>query len=115
LLLLGAIAVAGTPPFGSFLAEWQILSVAADARQIATVVILCVSLAIAFIALAVQFAGVVFGDPPAKKVGAELPAGYSPSSALALTVVPGLLLTASLLLGVLLTSSAFALAEGVGR
>lgn len=111
MLLLAAVAVAGTPPFGSFLAEWQILSVAADAHHIATVVVLCIALAIAFIALSIRFAGMVFGEAPPKKedtAPAAAPA-FSPA------VIPALLLTASLLLGVLLTSAAFGPAEGVGR
>jgi hydrogenase-4 component F len=119
LLLLGAIAVAGTPPFGSFLAEWQILSVAADAPHIAVVFILCAALAIAFIALSMQFAGIVFGETPAKKAGAsESPPGppvRDSSLAGTLCVIPGLLLTVSLLLGMMLTPAAFAIVLGVAR
>jgi hydrogenase-4 component F len=111
LLLLAAFAVAGTPPFGSFLAEWQILSVAADSRQIATVIVLCAALAIAFIALSVQFAGIVFDETSAKK---EEPRP-TPVPVFLLLVIPGLLLTASLLLGVMLTPAAFAVAKGVAR
>jgi hydrogenase-4 component F len=111
LLLAGAIAVAGTPPFGSFLAEWQILSVAADTHHIATVIVLCIALTIAFIALSAQVAAIVFGDAPEKKEDMEL----SEAPVFSLAAVPGLLVTASLLLGVMLPPAAFALAEGMAR
>ncbi|HLK55681.1 MAG TPA: proton-conducting transporter membrane subunit, partial [Chthonomonadaceae bacterium] len=107
ILLLAVIAVAGTPPFGSFLAEWQILSAAAGARHIATVVVLCVALAIAFIALSVHTASMVFGEPAAGK--------SEERRAFSLTAIPGLLLIASLLLGVMLAPAVFALANEVAR
>jgi hydrogenase-4 component F len=106
LLLLGAIAVAGTPPFGSFLAEWQILSTAADTRHIATVIVLCIALAIAFIALSLQFAALIFGEiPPQREEGAATSAAFSQ------VIVPALLLLASLLLGLLLLPHLIPLAE----
>jgi hydrogenase-4 component F len=111
LLLLGAIAVAGTPPFGSFLAEWQILSAAADTRHIITVIVLCASLAVAFIALSARVTAIVFGKtPPAQEAA---PATTTPAFALA--TVPGVLMATSLLLGVLLPPVAFVLLEEVAR
>lgn len=109
LLLFGAIAVAGTPPFGSFLAEWQILAVAADGRHIATVVVLCVALAMAFIALAVQFGGVAFGET--RLDGEAEPMNNRAS----LIVVPAAMLAASLALGIMLPPALTALAQGFGR
>jgi hydrogenase-4 component F len=112
LLLAGVIAVVGTPPFGSFLAEWQILSVAADARHIATVIVLCIALAVAFIAISVQAAAILFGNPsPAPKEEWATPK----APAFSLAAIPGLLVMASLLLGVLLPPAVFALAEGLAR
>ena len=111
LLLLGAIAVAGTPPFGSFLAEWQILSAAADTRHIATVIVLCAALTVACIALSAQAMAIVFGRPlPGRAVAASTTA-----PGLALVTVPGLLMATSLLLGVMLPPIAFTLIEEVTR
>jgi hydrogenase-4 component F len=109
LLVLAVIAVAGTPPFGSFLAEWQILSVAADGGHVLTVIGLVLALAVAFIALSVQAASMALGEAPPRTEGEP------PGRALGLTAVPWLLVTASLLLGVALTPAAFALVEGVAR
>src|SRR5258708_21576749 len=68
LLLLAVIAVAGTPPFGSLLAEWQILTRAGDGGFIISVVVTLIGLAGAFIALAGPAAGIVFGWPgPAER------------------------------------------------
>jgi len=109
LLLLAAVAVAGTPPFGSFLAEWQILAAAADGRHIATVAIVCVALAVAFVGLAVQVGGVVFGDPlPA---GREERGGAGAST----LAVPAAMVMASLVLGTMLTPKLIALVAGFGR
>jgi hydrogenase-4 component F len=99
LLLLAAVAVAGTPPFGSFLAEWQILSTAADARHIATVAVLCAALAVAFIALIVQIGGVVFGD--ALQDSTERDA----ASSFGQVAVPFAMLAASLVLGLMLPAA----------
>jgi hydrogenase-4 component F len=63
LLLAGAVAVSGTPPFGSFMAEWRILSVAADSGHYLAVAITVLGLAIAFIALGKQVSAMLFGDP----------------------------------------------------
>jgi hydrogenase-4 component F len=107
-LFLGVIAVAGTPPFGSFLAEWQILSVAADARHPVTVIVLCMALAVAFMALSTQAASMVFGHTLLEHPGTV----RAPTPGWTLTAVPGMLVTASLLLGVMLPPAAFLLLEG---
>ncbi len=111
LLFAGAIAVAGTPPFGSFLSEWQILSRAADSNSVLTVIALCVCLAIAFIALSVQFSGVILGD----EVSSSKEAGIVQASALSAGIVPTILLITSLLLGIALTPAILHLASDISK
>jgi hydrogenase-4 component F len=106
LLLLLVAAVAGTPPFGSFVSEWQILASAADAHRVVVVVAIAGSLAVAFIALSIHISGVIFGKP-----AKELARG----NAVSLVLTPSLLLLATLLLGVMLTPRVLALAAGVAR
>jgi hydrogenase-4 component F len=109
LLFLLVVAVAGTPPFGSFLAEWQILAVAADHHNIGAVIALLIGLALSFVALSIQVNGVLFGKRNESGL-VKLRFG-----AFSLSVVPALLLTASLFLGIALTPRLFALAGGLAR
>jgi len=106
LLFALLVAVAGTPPFGGFLSEWQILTVAADHKQLATVIIVVVALAMAFIALSIHAAGMLLG-PIDKK--SKAPLSVRPSA----TVVA--LLAASLALGLMLTPSILAAAGELVR
>ena len=98
-LLAGAAAVTGTPPFGSFLAEWTILGHAADSGRGAAVVVLLASLAITFIAFSIHAGALLFGERPASPD--QRPIRESPS--LTATAVPVLLLALSLWLGLALT------------
>jgi hydrogenase-4 component F len=109
LLLLAFIAVAGTPPFGSFLAEWQILSVAGERGFTTSVVITLIGLTIAFIALMGQVVGIVFGEPSRK----EEPIGELVQFNFNRVVVPALLIVTSVLLGLMLPPTAMALAKGL--
>ncbi|MGO8671357.1 MAG: proton-conducting transporter membrane subunit [Capsulimonadaceae bacterium] len=112
LLLLLVAAVAGTPPFGSFPSEWLILSTAADARNAGVVVAIVLALALAFIAIAIQAADILFGAAPAT-FGHEAPPGRRVRLSLAL--VPSVLLAVSLGLGIALTPHLLALAGGIAR
>jgi hydrogenase-4 component F len=105
LLLLLLAAVAGTPPFGSFLSEWHILTLAADAHYAVVVATLVVALAIAFIALSIQAGDMVFG--PATKPAV--------AGAVSLLLVPALMLAMTLGLGIALTPALVAIAGGLGR
>jgi len=96
LALLAAFAVAGTPPFGSFLAEWRILQDTVDLRQFLVAAVVVVALATAFIAVSLQMGSVLMGAPPKRAV-----AGGWRSAA-----VPLALLAAALLLGLALPSQA---------
>lgn len=101
LLLAGGVAVAGTPPFGSFLAEWRILSIAADGGHSLTVGILVAALAIAFIAVSLHLGGMLFGEAEAlsrRTERLEVPAWGHLQSGVAL-VVPIALVAAALWLG----------------
>src|SRR5258708_7223773 len=111
LLLLAVIAVAGTPPFGSFLAEWQILTRAGDGGFLVSVVVMLIGLTVAFIALTVHASGIVFGEPGHMVRGSNASA-RAPAFGLA---VPGLLLAASLLLGVMLAPAAMSMVNGLAR
>jgi len=107
LLMLGIAAVAGTPPFGSFLAEWRILSFAADKHMPWVVAGLVLSLAMAFIALAMQSLDMALGNKTIKD-----PTNVRTRFAVSLVLVPVILLLGSLALGVLLPSSVLALLGG---
>lgn len=104
LLLAGGVAVAGTPPFGSFLAEWQILTQTVDSGHLPAAVVLCVALAIAFIAIGRHLAPLLLGKPATEAVG--------PTGGL---LVPTGLLAASLVLGTALTPHLYGLAQAVLR
>jgi hydrogenase-4 component F len=106
LLFALLVAVAGTPPFGGFLSEWQILTVAADQRQISTVIAIVAALAIAFIALSIHAAAMILG--PLDKVSKTLTA-VRPSATVTL------LLAASLVLGIMLTPAVVAAAGELTR
>ena len=112
LLFLLVAAVAGTPPFGSFLSEWQILSTAADARYAAVAVAIVVALALAFIALALQSAEILFGTPSTSTTPMDTSAIKVRAS---LALVPWTLLAVSLGLGLALSPHLLALAGGVAR
>lgn len=51
LLLAGAMAVTGTPPFGTFISEWMLLSLSFERHHILVAVLVLVSLTIAFVAI----------------------------------------------------------------
>lgn len=110
LLLAAAVAIAGSPPFGSFLAEWNILAGAADTRHIATVVLLCLALAVAFIALMLKVVGITLGALPAD---AKPP--VDGGSTLSRLAVPAVLLVLSLAMGLMLSPRVMALAGGISR
>ena len=94
LMLAGALAIAGAPPFGLFVSEFTIISGAITSHAWAAGVSIAVLLLIGFLALMGPFNRMVFGDgdsatlPPRSDLGAVV-------------LAPGyLLLAAVLLLGV---------------
>ena len=63
-LLLAALAVAGSPPFGLFLSEFTIIRAGLAQSSIVLVAALVILLAIVFVALVGAVAGMALGDSP---------------------------------------------------
>lgn len=85
-LLLGAIAIAGAPPFTLFISEFKILSVGFAAGQYWATGLLTALLVLAFIAILYQVGRVVFGEPEHGAPPVKLPA--TSMLALALAFIP---------------------------
>jgi hydrogenase-4 component F len=68
LWLLGFFAIAGSPPFGTFLGELQILRGAIDQGRIAVAVAYLASLAVAFAGMLALVLGMALGQPPEGKL-----------------------------------------------
>jgi hydrogenase-4 component F len=85
-LLLGAVAIAGAPPFALFISEFKILATGFGAGEYAATSVLAVLLVLAFIAILYQVGHIVFGEPQADAPRAKLPA--TSVAALALAFVP---------------------------
>jgi len=100
------VAVAGTPPFGSFLSEWKILTVLFDGRHFATAAFVAAALALAFVALNLNALEILLRD-----ADPDMP---RPSPARPSAVV-AVLLAASLVLGVALTPEMVRIAGGLVR
>ena len=98
-LLLAALAVGGSPPFGLFLSEFTIVRAGLRSSSVALVAALIVLLAVVFVALVSAVADMVFGAPrePARALEPAYP--DRTSSALAATPLVGGLLVL-LVLGV---------------
>lgn len=64
-LLLGALAIAGAPPFALFISEFKILSVGFGAGEYVATGLLTALLVLAFIAIVYQVGRIVFGEPEA--------------------------------------------------
>ncbi|MBP7863331.1 hypothetical protein KA183_16715 [bacterium] len=62
LLLLGGLAVTGTPPFGTFISEWMLLSLSVERHFSVVAVIILVSLTIAFIAIIYHIGRMLIGN-----------------------------------------------------
>lgn len=96
LLAAGTFAVAGSPPFGTFLSEWLLLASTVAAREIGAAVLVLVGLTLTFVAVASHVGRVLFGPAPSLS-------NKSPSAAWSL--VPAMLLALSLLSGLALAPS----------
>ncbi|MBY0357155.1 MAG: hypothetical protein K2W82_04065 [Candidatus Obscuribacterales bacterium] len=99
LLALSAFAVTGVPPFGVFISEWLILNELMVMGQFLPVAILLAGLALAFIAVSVHLGQILFGVP---KKNFRI---FRPTLS---SLVPGLLLLGSLVLGFTVTPSLLA-------
>jgi len=93
LLVAATFAVAGSPPFGTFLSEWLLLRDTLAAGQVTAAILVLMGLTLTFVAVASHVGRVVFGPAPAGRV--KLP----PST---WSITPAMLLLASLLAGLAL-------------
>jgi hydrogenase-4 component F len=93
LLAAGSFAVAGSPPFGTFLSEWLLLSATLAAGHVGAVVVVLIGLTLTFVAVAGHLGRVLFGARP------QLPVALP---GLGWSVAPALLVAASLLAGIAL-------------
>jgi hydrogenase-4 component F len=94
LLTLATFAVMGMPPFGSFISEMLILSRSATDGRWACCIALLVGLGLAFLAVATHVGRILFGGPKPN---------FSPYQPVRASLVPGMLIILSLLLGVVAT------------
>lgn len=92
LMILGALAVTGTPPFGTFISEWLLLSHSVEQKEWFVAGIVLVALTIAFISVSYHIGRVLVGNPSAHTLPDKLSIKNS--------IVPSLLTVLSLVLGV---------------
>ncbi|HEY9757066.1 MAG TPA: proton-conducting transporter membrane subunit [Oculatellaceae cyanobacterium] len=90
LLGMAALAVTGSPPFGTFVSEIGILVASADSSHWILATFLTIGIAVSFIAVLVHVSGILFGAPPKSYVAAK---------SMRASVVPALLLGGTLILG----------------
>ena len=64
LLAAGSFAIAGSPPFGTFLSEWLLLRDTFASGHVVAVGVVLVGLTITFIAIAAHVGRVLFGAAP---------------------------------------------------
>jgi len=91
ILLLGAFAVTGAPPFGSFAAEWLLLANSADHNMWGVIGVLLIALVLSFLSVTMHVGKMVSGV--AKPSSVRLPVIQSslmPAILIALTIACGL-------------------------
>ncbi len=93
-MMAAGFAIAGSPPFGTFISEWLLLRDTFAAGQIAAAVAVIIGLTIAFIAITMHIGKIVFGSE-------KTPAKTAPVGSWA--VVPAILLVFSLAAGLALS------------
>lgn len=93
MLAAGSFAIAGSPPFGTFISEWLLLRDTLTAGKIWAVVCVIIGLSITFIALTSHVGRVIFGKPSRE---------LKPYNA-AWSIVPFVLIVISLVAGVAIT------------
>ena len=110
-LLAASFAIAGSPPFGTFISEWLLLRDTFAAGYIWAAVTVIIGLTITFIAISVHVGKVAFGNAPAKLL-------LTPTRAW--TFIPALLTTISLISGLAISPTVMAMItllipEGISR
>jgi hydrogenase-4 component F len=85
-LLLGALAIAGAPPFALFISEFKILAVGFGSGEYIATGVLTALLVLAFIAILYKVGHIVFGEPQSDAPRAHLP--VTSMAALAIAFAP---------------------------
>ena len=94
LLLLGALAVTGSPPFGTFISEWLLLTRCIDQKEWLVAGAILLALTIAFISVCFHTGRILVGGSSIQE---------SKSQSINNSIIPTLLMTVSLLLGFIVT------------
>lgn len=105
-LIAAGFAIAGSPPFGTFISEWLLLRDMFAAGEIAATIIMIVGLTITFIAIASHVGRIVFGHQ-------RNPARTAPARVWALT--PALLMVMSLIAGVAVAPPVMRILTGLAQ
>jgi hydrogenase-4 component F len=90
LLAMATFAITGSPPFGSFLSELQILASTADSNHWILAICLIFAICLSFIAICMHVGGVLFGTPRSD---------FKPFQPLRASIVPAVLICGALVLG----------------
>lgn len=110
LWVAGFLAITGAPPFGPFFSEWTLLKGAADQGRFGVVVIVLVTLAIAFIGMATAFLGMAQGPSNVSNSAPTPPPRWK-----WMVAPPMVLLGLTLMLGLYLPAPLKALLMGAAR
>jgi hydrogenase-4 component F len=109
LVLAGALAIAGAPPFGLFISEFSIVRGALGAKAWGAGGLIVVLLLVGFIALLAPFSRMTFGDADGSQLETRADVGFA-------LLVPGYVLLAGvLILGVWIPGPLHSLLEGATR
>lgn len=98
LFVLASFAVTGAPPFGAFVAEWQLLRHATELKLWTVVTAMLVAIALSFISVTMHVGKLVCGTP--HQLVASLPPVRS-------SIIPALLILVTLLCGITATPGLF--------
>jgi hydrogenase-4 component F len=95
-LVGGAFAIAGSPPFGPFLSEWLLLKGTFGAGQVGAAIAILAGLTIAFLAITAHLVKAVLGEKPGKTHAKPVTSwAYVPAALLAVSLVAGVAVTPS--------------------
>jgi hydrogenase-4 component F len=94
LVAAAGFAIAGSPPFGTFISEWLLLRDTFAAGEYLAVGVVCVGLTITFVAIMTHLGRLLFGKAAAVAHPAPTPAwSFVPAALLGLALLTGLVLT----------------------
>jgi hydrogenase-4 component F len=89
MLLLGALAIGGAPPFAVFLSEFSIFRAGLESKDYVTVALLVIFIAVAFFGIFLHVNRMVFGSPtPAATEGVHKPLPFTCVLTLFIAAVP---------------------------